>query len=179
MKLFFGLIMIVISGIISDLSAQEKFPDSWTGNYKGDLLVYSVDSVRMKIGMELKIAETRNDSVFKWTIIYDFKEKKDVRAYELLVVDRSKGLYKIDEKNSIVIESYLRNNNILTSFFKVMNSFIIATYTKKEDTIVFEIMSSASEPVSTTGNTKNEKEEIPEVNTFPVNGRQKAVLFKY
>ena len=177
MKVFLSIVFLVFMSSV--VFAQNSFPESWKGNYKGDLLVYGVDSVRMKISMELQIAETKNDSVYKWTIIYDFKGKKDVRAYELHIVDRSKGLYKIDEKNSIVIDSYLRNNTVLTSFFKVMNSFIIATYTKKDDTIGFEIISSASEPVSTTGKIKKGEEEIPEVNTFPVNGRQKAVLYKY
>jgi hypothetical protein len=129
--------------------------------------------------MEIQIAKTDNDSIYKWNIIYDFKGKRDIRAYKLIVVDPAKGIYKIDEKNSIVIDAYLSNNNVFTSFFKVSGSFIIATYTKEEDILNFEIISAKSVPVSITGNTKQGEEEIPEVSSFPVNGRQKAVLFKY
>ena len=97
---------------------------------------------------------------------------------ELIVVNREKGLYRIDEKNSIVIEAYLRNNRVLTSFFKVSESFIIATYTKENENLIFEIISAKSDPASITGNTKSGEEEIQEITTFPINGRQKAIMEK-
>jgi len=159
--------------------AQNSFPESWLGNYKGDLHIYGVDSIKMNIKMGLDIVKTSKDSIFDWTITYKMKDKKDVRAYSLIVIDSQKGIYQIDEKNSIVIDGYLHNDNVFTSFFKVMTNYIIATYTKNEDgTLTFEIISSKSIPVSTTGNTKFKNEDIPEVNTYPVNGRQKAVLKK-
>ncbi len=158
--------------------AQNSFPESWAGNYKGELLIYGVDSVKMKVNMELNISSTKKDSIFNWTIIYDHKGKKDVRAYELIVVNRDKGLYRIDENNSIIIEAYLRNNRVLTSFFKVSESFIIATYTNENENLIFEIISAKSDPESISGNTKQGEEEIQEVTTFPVNGRQRAILEK-
>ncbi len=173
-KLF--LIGFALFSLISN--AQESFPQSWLGSYKGDLLIYDADSVKMKLKMELFISKTKIDSVFNWTITYDVKNKKDVRAYSLVVVDRAKGHYKIDERNSIEIDSYLHNNNILTSFLKVNESYIIATYAKIEETIEFEIIAGKSTPVSTTGNQMINEEEIPQVDTFPVNGRQKAILIK-
>ena len=165
--------------LISFLStAQESFPQNWLGHYKGDLLIYDADSLRMKLIMELNISKTNVDSIFDWTITYDFKSKKDIRAYSLIEVDRAKGHYKIDERNSIAIDSYLHNGNILTNFFKVNESYIIATYTKIENTLVFEIIAGKSIPISTTGNQMVNEEEIPQVDTFPVNGRQKAILVK-
>ncbi|MEN8125068.1 MAG: hypothetical protein ABFR32_08040 [Bacteroidota bacterium] len=178
MKFSFLFFAIIFFSFNSNSFAQDSFPESWVGNYKGDLSIYSVDSVRMRLNMELKIAKTTNDSIFKWTIIYDFKGKKDSRAYELIVVDKLKGIYKIDEKNSIVIDAYLHNNKVFTSFFKVSESFIIATYTKEKESLIFEIIASKSNPVSITGNTKQGEEEIPEVETFPIDGRQKATLIK-
>ncbi|MCD6544073.1 MAG: hypothetical protein J7K34_06150 [Flavobacteriaceae bacterium] len=65
---------------------------------------------------------------------------------ELIVVNREKDLYRIDEKNSIVIEAYMRNNSVLTSFFKISDSFIIATYTKENVNLIFEIISAKSDP---------------------------------
>jgi len=178
MKLSTKLFFILCIGLSFVSYSQQSFPESWIGNYKGGLSIYGVDSVRMKIKMNLDIVKTANDSIYDWTITYDFKGKKDVRAYSLIIVDRQKGQYKIDEKNSIVIDAYLYNDKIFTSFFKVMESYVIATYTKEENDIVFEIISGKSEPVSTTGNTKQGEEDIPEVVAYLVNGRQKAVLKK-
>lgn len=174
MKLIFKFILLFCFSLIT--YSQQSFPDSWLGEYKGDLLIYGVDSVKMKVEMELKIAKTQNDSIFNWTIIYNFKGKSDIRAYNLILIDRQKGHYKIDEKNSIVIDSYLYNNNVLTSFFKVSDSNIISTYVKKENDIFFEIISSKTKPISKTGNTRFNDEDIPEVLSFKVNGRQKGVL---
>ncbi len=179
MKLFLSVLITFLLGIQMTAIAQDSFPESWVGDYKGELLIYGVDSTKMKVAMELKIEPTKKDSIFNWTIIYDFNGEKEVRAYELIVVDRDKGLYKIDEKNSIIIEAYLHNNSILTSYFKVSDSFIIATYTKESDYLIFEIISAKSKPVSMTGNKVMDEEKIPEVETYPVNGRQKAILERY
>jgi len=178
MKFSFLIFVFIIFSWHSNSIAQNSFPENWIGNYKGDLSIYGIDSVRMNLNMELKIAKTTNDSIYNWTIIYDFKGKKDIRAYELIVIDKLKGIYKIDEKNSIIIDAYLYNNKIFTSFFKVSDNFIIATYIKEKDVLTFEILSAKSNPVSITGNSKIGKEVIPEVATFPINGRQKALLYK-
>jgi len=176
MKLF--SVFLILFCFSTTIYAQQSFPKSWLGEYKGELLIYGVDSIKMKIDMELKIGKTSNDSIYDWTIIYNFKGKSDVRAYSLIVSDQQKGHYKIDERNSIIIDSYLHNNSVFTSFFKVEESNIIATYSKIGDTIFFEIISSKSEAVSKTGNSKYKEEEIPEVFSFEVNGRQNALLKK-
>jgi len=178
MKIFSKL-LIVSSILVSFITkAQESFPQSWLGSYKGDLMIYGTDSVKMKLKMTVNIVKTANDSVVDWTIIYDLEGKKDVRPYSLVVVDKERGHYKIDERNSIEIDSYFHNNNILTSFFKVNESYIIATYKKIESTLVFEIIAGKLVPISITGNQMVNEEEIPQVDTFPVSGRQKAVLVR-
>lgn len=172
-------LFLIICTLISYTSiAQKLFPESWLGKYQGDLMIYGVDSVKMKINMKLDIVKTVNDSIYDWTMIYNFKGKDDIRAYSLVVVDKEKGHYKIDENNSIIIDGYLFNDTVFTSFFQVMESYIISTYTKKEETIIFEIISGKSKPVSITGNITKDKEEIPQVDSYFVNGRQKAVLIK-
>ena len=170
------LAFIIISCSLGN--AQQTFPDSWLGKYKGDLMIYGVDSVKMKVEMNLDILETAIDSIYDWTLTYDLNGKKDVRAYSLKVVDKQKGHYWIDERNSIIIDGYLHNNNVFTSFFKVSNSYIVATYTKKENSLLFEIISGDEGAATSTGNTIFDGEEIPEVKSYLVNGRQKAVLRK-
>ncbi|MFK5957808.1 MAG: hypothetical protein QM495_02945 [Lutibacter sp.] len=154
--------------------AQETFPTSWEGNYKGELQIYGVDSVKMKVVMKLDILQ-KTDSIYQWKITYDYKGKEDIRDYELVLIDKSKGIYKIDEKNTIVIDSYYRIG-IFTSFFEVMDSFIISTYTKNREGIIFEIIATAGKNPSITGNSKFKEETIPEVKSYLVNGRQQAIL---
>jgi len=156
--------------------SQESFPASWEGNYKGELQIYGVDSIAMRVTMKLDI-EKKTDSIYQWKITYDLKGKEDIRDYELKLVDAKKGHYIIDEKNTIAIDSYFKTG-IFTSFFKVMDSFIVSTYTKKEDSIIFEIISVDGKNSISTGNSEFEGKIIPEVNSYLVNGRQKAILIK-
>ena len=130
------LFVFVSCGIVN---AQSSFPESWVGKYQGELMIYGVDSVRMKVDMKLEILKTAKDCIYDWTLIYDLDGKRDVRAYSLKVVDHQKGHYQIDERNSIMKDGYLHKNNVFTIFFNVSNSYIIATYTKKEDSLFFEI----------------------------------------
>lgn len=155
---------------------KDNFPKSWVGNYKGELEIYSVDSIAMTAQMNLDIVR-KTDSIYNWKITYQIKGKEDVRAYELQIVDSKKGHYIIDEKNTIKIDAFYRNR-IFTSFFEVMNSYIVATYTKQNNQIVFEIISASGKKTTTTGNAKHDGEDIPEVKTYFVNGRQKAILVK-
>jgi hypothetical protein len=155
---------------------KEHFPQDWIGRFKGELQIYSVDSIAMTANMQLDISK-KTDSLYQWIITYNIKGKEDVRSYELQVINSKKGHFLIDEKNSIKIDAFYRNK-IFTSFFKVMNSYIVATYTKENDHIIFEIISASDEKTTTTGNTKFKDEDIPEVVTYFVNGRQKAILVK-
>lgn len=162
-----------------DIAAQSSFPDSWLGNYKGDLLIYGTDSVRMKVKMHLDIAKAEKDSVYNWTLTYDPKGRNDKRAYQLVVVNKEKGHYKIDEKNSIILDAYLKNGNILTSFFEVNKNYIITTETMQKDgSILFEVISGNASKPNKTGKSIYKGKEMPEVFSYLVNGRQKAILRK-
>ena len=127
MKLRF-IVLAVFFCAFGKLSGQESFPNSWLGNYKGTLEIYGIDSVKMKANMELKIAATANDSIYDWHISYEFNEKKDLRNYSLRLVDKKKGHYCIDEKNSIVLDSFLYNGDKLSSVFSVENNMIMVKY---------------------------------------------------
>jgi len=173
-KLWFAIILMNLS-IIG--YTQEQFPKSWVGDYEGNLEIYAVDSIGMQLKMKLAIHPSKKDSIYNWVITYNYKGKEDVRTYELKVMDVNKGKYQIDEKNSIVIDSYYRYG-ILTSYFEVNKNVIIASYKKDVDAIIFEIIAANSVPISKTGGSKINEEEIPEVYSYPVNGRQQCVLQK-
>ena len=160
----------------SILLAQNNFPKSWVGSYRGQLHLYTIDSIAMRVDMKLDIAQTMNDSIFQWKMTYIFNGNEDVRDYQLKLVDASKGHYMVDENNSILIDAYYRNG-ILTSFFEVEKSFIISEYKKVGAEIHFDIISAKNSP-NLSGNQQVNGETIPEVLSFPVNGRQEAVLIK-
>ncbi len=173
-----NILVVIALLILSNTSfAQNSFPKSWIGDYQGNLEIYAVDSIGMQVKMKLKIQPTEKDSVFQWIITYDFRGKEDVRSYELVLVDAKKGHYQIDEKNSILIDSYYRNDTF-TSFFEVNKSVIISSYRKEDNTIEFEILASSSEPISKTGKEVIVSEEIPEVLSYPITGRQRCILKK-
>lgn len=170
--LFFAFFLLIQQNLI----AQKNFPKSWEGSYKGKLQIYTLDSIAMQVEMKLEIAQTTNDTLFQWKMTYIFNGNEDVRDYQLKVVDASKGHYIVDERNSIMIDAYYKNG-VLTSFFEVEKSFIISEYSKIGEEIHFDIISAKDSP-NLSGDQQVNGETIPEVSSFPVNGRQKAVLIK-
>jgi hypothetical protein len=171
--IFIGIFLFLLS---LEGSSQNGFPESWEGNYEGELQIFGVDSVQMKLTMKLDVLK-KTDSIYQWKISYDVFDKEDIRDYELVLVDRKKGIFKIDEKNTIMIDSYYRMG-LFTSFFEVNNAIIISSYTKSHDGILFELIASKSNNPTITGDAKFNNEDIPPVKSYLVNGRQRALLLK-
>lgn len=172
MKGIYTLILMFLIPLSS--WAQSIVPTDWTGIYKGTLDIYKKDTIAHKVKMVLEINAKVKDSVFDWKISYDFKGETDVREYEIILQDRKKGYYLLDEKNSIFLDGYL-NLNVLTFFYNVMDSFLVTEYTfNKDDSITFDLISGLDQPnISGEG-----VEEVPKVLSYPINGRQKAKLVK-
>lgn len=174
MKKYLALIVVLLqSGL---LFSQNDFPDSWVGDYAGELEIYGVDAIKMKVQMKLEV-QPKSDSIYTWHLIYKFNGNEDKRMYELQIIDAEKGHYMIDEKNTILIDGYYRMG-IFTSFFEVQESFIISTYKKKDDDLIFEIIAATRKDATLSGDQEHDGNPIPKVVTYPVNGRQKAVLRK-
>lgn len=153
------------------------FPASWQGNWTGTLEIFNgkgkVQSVAMTV--EIHQIDTSKEGRYTFGLVYGSKEQ-DWRPYELVPVKPESGVWKVDEKNSIAMESYCYGPKLLC-WFTVQGSRILCTYEKTDDqTMVFEVISGSETAVSTTGNTKQETEDIPEVKTFPMSVFQRAVL---
>lgn len=162
---------------LTRLSGQtEHFPSSWQGNWAGKLDIYTGKGLMQTIDMQLEIqrVDTSTAGQYTWGLIYVSKEQ-DWRPYTIEPVDSTLGVWKIDEKNSIKMEGYLFHNTFLC-WFTVNNNRILCQYEKMGDTLLFEVLSGAETPISITGNTKQNDEEIPEIKTFPLAVYQKAVL---
>lgn len=167
------ILAFVLLFCISSFS-QNGFPDSWVGNYAGELEIFGKNDVRMKVQMKLEI-QPKADSLYTWNLIYEMNGNEDKRMYELKVIDVEQGHYLIDEKNSILIDGYYHLNRF-TSMFEVMGSYILTSYTKDGDALIFDLIAGSMKEPRISGNQKHEGNDIPEVKAYLVNGRQKAVL---
>ena len=154
------------------------FPASWAGTWAGTLDIYAAKGKVQSVPMEVEVArlDTSTQGRYVFSLMYGSREK-DYRPYELVPVDPEKGLWRVDEKNSIAMEAYLRGPKLLC-WFTVQGSRILTIYEKTEDAIIFEVVAGSETAVSTTGNTKQGAEDIPEVKTFPFSAYQRAVLRK-
>jgi len=154
------------------------FPESWSGNWSGSLEIFNAKGMVQSVPMTIEIhkIDTSSENRYTFGLIYGSKEA-DWRPYELVPVAPDKGLWKVDEKNSIVMESYLFGPKLLC-WFTVQGNRILCTYEKTNDTtLIFEVVAGMETAVSTTGNTQLESgEEISEVKTFPFSAFQRAVL---
>ncbi len=173
------VVLLLFSSLVSAQTAADSlsFPASWAGNWAGTLDIFTPKGKAQTIPMFLEIHKIDSSQTgrYTWGMVYVSKEK-DWRPYELLPVNPSAGLWKIDEKNSIMMESYLFQNKFLC-WFVVQGSRILCTYEKTDaHTMVFEVMAGGETPVSTSGNTKQGEEDIPEVKTYPFQGFQRGIL---
>jgi len=152
--------------------SQQKFPESWIGSWKGNLEIYAPDGkVKQTVPMEIQINTLNEEKKWQWKIIYN---TTDIRNYELVEVDATKGKFYIDEKNNILIDVAVFGNKTFSNF-EVQGFTIFDTHTLIDDTIVFELNTSQSKDTRTSG---DGTEEIPTVKSFPQIGYQKAILKK-
>jgi hypothetical protein len=151
--------------------AQNAFPESWIGNWKGELEIIAPASgaVQAKFPMEIKIAATEKAGEWSWTIIYNHK---DVRNYLLRTKDKSRGLYEIDELNKIVLDLAVFGNTTVSSF-EVDNMRIVDFHELKDGKMYFSLISYDESQTNLSG---SGTAEIPTVKSNVVTAMQRAVL---
>ena len=156
-----------------------SFPASWAGHWSGDLEIFTGEGKRQSVSMMIEIEkiDTSTEGRYTFGLIYGDKEL-DWRPYELVPVNPAGGIWRVDEKNTISMESYLCGPKFLC-WFVVQGNRILCTYEKKSDTeMIFEVCSGRETAISTTGNATHNGEDIPEVKTYPFSVFQRAVLTK-
>ncbi len=159
------------------IKRAEVFPQSWQGEYSGTLVISKAQGVVQEIPMRMIIKPTDSANIVTWNIIYGADSIKGLRGYVLRTVDFKKGLYILDEKNSIAMESYLIGNKLFNNY-AVEGNALLTTTEKVGDSLIFEIIFGKEAPVSTSGGEKVKAENIPLVKSFPVLLTQKAILKK-
>lgn len=167
--------MVCLSGLAAQ--TPDTFPLTWQGNWSGTLDIFNAKGKAQSVAMTVEIhqIDTSKEGRYTFGLIYGSKDQ-DWRPYELVPVRPELGFWKVDEKNSIAMESYLLGPKFLC-WFVVQGSRILCTYEKKdEQTMIFEVMAGPEKEASSTGNTKQGEEDIPEVKTYPFNVFQRAEL---
>ncbi|GAB4251230.1 MAG: hypothetical protein Kow0027_15090 [Saprospiraceae bacterium] len=168
------ILLLFLSPIF--LAAQNAvFPDDYIGKWAGQLRIYNGEGLAQELPMQLHILPTDSTGRYSFTLIYGTDTLAGKRAYELVVLDQEKGLYLIDEKNTIRMEAYYLGGKLWQNF-EVQGSVLNTMLWREGEELVWELSYGSSAPASTSGGQLHEGEEIPEVKAYPVNGVQRARL---
>lgn len=155
-------------------SQPNSFPQSWVGNWKGELEWYKTGKAeRQKVIMELKIQPGDSAGNFTWQIIYG-SVSEDNRPYLLKTKDASKGHWVIDELNGILLDQFWVGNKFCGAF-TVMGNTIVNNYRMENGQLVAEFFSFGAKPITTSG---KGTEESPSVDSYRMGSYQKAILTK-
>ncbi len=154
---------------------DKLFPKSWEGKWGGTLEIFKGFRKGYETPMELHILPDADSTKYSWHIIYGEDKVEGLRPYDLHIIDPSKGLYKVDENNSIAIETYYFADKFV-SLFEVEGSLLLSSVEKRGNQLVWEIFAGNMEPVSVTGDTIMGTDTISPVQTFPINVMQRALL---
>jgi hypothetical protein len=172
MRLFILLVTCFIS--FSATCQSTLFPQSWIGNWKGELQWYKTGKTEpQKVNMELRIQTTDIPGTFTWQIIYG-SATEDNRPYTLIAKDSTKTHWVIDENNGIVLDQYWIGNKFCGAF-TVMDKTIVNNYWMENDKLMVEFYGIGAKPITTTG---KGTEESPAVDSYKIGSYQKAILTK-
>lgn len=147
------------------------FPESWVGEWKGELSIFRGKEVAQTVGVEMKIKELEDGTGFEWTTRY-LDERKTVKPYKLLVLDETAGHYQLDE-GPIKLDSYFANGT-LRSWFKSGEVLIYSQYELVGEHLVFELISGKAVSESDGA----DPESGSKVDSLPINGFQRMVLIR-
>ncbi len=170
MKIF---ILLLTAGLsVTAKSQSTSFPQSWEGNWKGELEWYKTGKAEpQKVNMELRIQPADIPGTFTWQIIYG-SAIEDNRPYTLIAKDSTKTHWVIDENNGIVLDQYWVGNKFCGAF-TVMGNTIVNNYWMENDKLMIEFYSIGTKPIATTG---KGTDESPAVDSYRIGSYQKAVL---
>lgn len=151
------------------------FPFDLIGYWKGELEIISGNGEKQIIPMAMLIEETADSETFGWQLIYNEGDLEDKRSYLLMTVDKENGHYQVDEDNGIILDAYLFDNKLISTF-SVQSSLLTVCYTFLRDDIVFEVYAGPQKPIHSTGNIKVGDVLIPPVDSYMTSNVQRGVM---
>jgi hypothetical protein len=173
MKKVITLIFVCINLIVTAQNNEKQFPEDFFGTYKGDLEIISTQG-KQTIQMEFHLKPTDSIGKYDYIIVYIMNGNRQERNYSLLEIDKTKGLYTIDENNGILIDAKCMGATLF-SMFEVQGNILTTTERFYDDAMDFEI-TSASKQHSNASKTKDENPV--DVISYPITVWQKANLVK-
>ena len=165
----FFFCFFLVSNTLFSQKLTNTFPENAIGIYKGDLHISSARGNQI-IPMEFHLKATKDSLRFNYVLMYN----KSPRNYTLVVKDKEKGVYEVDENNGIILPSKFAGNTLF-SFFEVQGNLLSSRFAFYKDRLEFEILFTALKNKVKTGGIS---EKIPEVIGYPISTVQKAILKK-
>jgi hypothetical protein len=171
MKLLFIACLFMVTATHLFAQKTNPFPANFIGKWKGELQWMVAGKPTQKFKMQLNILPTDSANQYTWQIIYG-DANKDNRPYILKPIDTAKGHWIVDEKNGIVLDSYI-HGNCLHGAFTVQGNTIIDNYcvTGNKMTVEFFSIKLTDKKQSGIGN-----DEVPFVDSYKVGSYQVGVL---
>lgn len=146
----------------------------WLGTWSGIATNHRPDGSSFDFPMSLDIGPIEGSTDrYTWTINYGEGERRQVRPYELAVIDPDTGRFAIDEKNSIVLDTVLLDGALYSQFeIEGVRLTTVNRLGPGPDEMTCEILTTSTEAASITGNSQG----VPPVGLFPPRSLQRAVL---
>jgi hypothetical protein len=154
-------------------SAPASFPKDFIGYWKGKLEWRMAGKPSQQFSMQLIIKPTDTANQYTWQIIYG-EDQKDNRPYLLKPIDTASGHWLVDERDGILLDSYV-HGNAMHGAFTVSGSTIVDNYVVENGKMLVEFFSIKL------GNKKQSgmgTAETPFVDSYQVNSYQTGVLKK-
>ncbi len=145
---------------------------AFLGQWKGTLQWMVAGKPTKEFAMKLIIQPADTAGQYTWQIIYGDSGKVDNRPYLLKPVDIAKGHWVVDERDGIVLDSYLHGNSFHGAF-TVMGNTIVDSYTVNGDEMRVEFISIKLDQKNTSG---KGTDETPFVDSYKIMGYQVGVL---
>jgi len=156
-------------------SAPATLPAAWLGDWSGPAELLAPGRPPRPFHMELHVAPLAESDRYTWTIIYGEGEQRQERPYVLIVQDAARGLYAVDEGNSIVLPQVLLGDAFYGAF--EIEGATLHTVERLEgrgtpdERITVEITAFSGEPTPTGG-----QNDTPAVQARVPSTVQRAVL---
>jgi hypothetical protein len=171
MKKLFLVIVFIITTRFAIAQAKTTFPQTFIGNWKGKLQWMVAGKATQTFTMQLRIQPTDSANQYTWQIIYG-DAGKDNRPYILKPIDTAKGHWVVDERDGIMLDSYVHGNSIHGAF-TVQGNTIVDNYTIENGKMRVEFFSIKLGDKKQSG---KGTEEIPFVDSYKISSYQTGVL---
>lgn len=154
-------------------TSKAGFPQNFVGDWQGRLQWMVVGKPVQEFSMRLIVQPADTTGHFTWQIIYG-DQGKDTRPYLLKPVDTAQGHWIIDERDGIILDSYVHGNN-LHGAFTVQNNTIVDNYRVEGNQLYVEFFSFKLSDKKTSGKGTS---ETPFVDSYRIASFQSGTLLR-